>query len=104
MSKSEGIGESEASDSKYSNKLPDVTEEEEAEIREEFEEFVALPNCTSESALHLPSEDGSEYPARCTQVVPEANIRRVSPAIYPPGYRRICARCAAAWRENDASE
>lgn len=83
-------------------KLPDVTENEEREMRDEIDHWlVSTVVYTQPKMLHLPDSDG-ETPL-CEDYDPDGFAEK-DLAVYPVGYRDVCTQCGYKWRndgEND---
>lgn len=93
MSKTEGIGNS-------IERIDRPSEEEVAEIYEEFEE-VKTTASHGQRRLHPVGEDGEPL---CTKRE-NHNVRSWSNAkpifSYPPGYRPLCLYCVREWRGSE---
>ena len=79
--------------------IPPATQDEQEAIWEQFDRFITTrgshkPGC----GLHLP--DGDE--PQCDTHVASSNRWTTKPsAVYPVGYRDVCRRCLADWRERE---
>lgn len=75
--------------------IPEITEEEEQKIREEFDKILVRSSEWSGKQIHLPDGEGSTLCS--TEEGVEYNEKTF--AMYPPGYRSICRHCAGHWRQ-----
>lgn len=83
--------------SQRGKELPKVTEEEEREIREDRHEILVRSTQTTGKSLHL--TDGQADTLCSTR--DELDFDMKTFAMYPPGYKTICRRCAKIWRDNN---
>lgn len=76
-----------------------ATEEEEEQIREEYDDCL-VKRCQGNSSgkkLHIPTDSGEDK--LCTKKVGNGFIEK-SFAVYPPGFFPLCQGCVEAWRRS----
>lgn len=92
--------------------LQPVTDEEDAQIRAEYETVVVASGSSNvDGALHLPAPDHADPTPLCRArtflsgggPLGDESTEYVSKAaaVYPPGYRDVCQYCGRLWREGE---
>ena len=90
--------------------IPEITDAEEMQIRDEYDRFVK-GNGHNSKALHLPA-DGDEIKPLCDCALRNEGCAlngnqgktdwgTKDPAVYPPGYYDICKFCVQRWRDDE---